>query len=220
MRRKRRGLSSDEVQVWHHVARQAKPLPGRKLPDLPEEPQPPVPAALPEPPKPVAKPSKKVEPRPIPPLAPLDRRARRDVARGLQPLDGRIDLHGLRQAEAHGDLLAFLYAMHHRGAKLVLVITGKGGGWMRVAKSAACCAASCRIGSPIPPCARLCSAMRPLRRVMAGRGRFMCACDVPAGSRRLDAPPPLGHPLATSRNRKIPCPAPMTSSPSATRSSM
>lgn len=64
----------------------------------------------------------------MPPLAPLDRRARRDVARGLQPLDGRIDLHGLRQAEAHRALLDFLYAMHHRGAKLTLVITGKGGG--------------------------------------------------------------------------------------------
>ena len=128
MRRKRRGLSPDEVQVWHHVARQAKPLPGRMLPELPEEPPPAVPAPLPSAASPVTGPLKKAAPRPIPPLAPLDRRARRDVARGLQPLDGRIDLHGLRQAEAHRDLLEFLYAMHHRGAKLVLVITGKGGG--------------------------------------------------------------------------------------------
>jgi DNA-nicking Smr family endonuclease len=127
MRRKRRGLSSEDVQVWHHVARQAKPLPGRTLPDLPEEPPPVVPAPLPAVAQTVAKP-KKIEPRPIPPLAPLDRRARRDVARGLQPLDGRIDLHGLRQSEAHRALLEFLYAMHHRGAKLTLVITGKGGG--------------------------------------------------------------------------------------------
>lgn len=127
MRRKRRGLSSEDVQVWHHVARQAKPLPGRTLPDLPEEPPPVVAAPLPAVAQTIAKP-KKVEPRPIPPLAPLDRRARRDVARGLQPLDGRIDLHGLRQSEAHHALLEFLYAMHHRGAKLTLVITGKGGG--------------------------------------------------------------------------------------------
>ncbi|MCA3594126.1 MAG: Smr/MutS family protein [Methylobacterium sp.] len=128
MRRKRRGLSPEEVQVWHHVARQAKPLPGRMLPELPEETPPAVPAPLPIAANHPPKPPKKAEPRPIPPLAPLDRRARRDVARGLQPLDGRIDLHGLRQAEAHRDLLEFLYAMHHLGAKLVLVITGKGGG--------------------------------------------------------------------------------------------
>lgn len=128
MRRRRRGLSPEEAQVWHHVARQAKPLPGRTLPDLPEEPPPPAPAAEAVPPVAIVKPAKKLEPRPIPPLAPLDRRARRDVARGLQPLDGRIDLHGLRQAEAHRALLEFLYAMHHRGAKLTLVITGKGGG--------------------------------------------------------------------------------------------
>jgi DNA-nicking Smr family endonuclease len=127
MRRRKRELTTEDAHVWHYVARQAKPLPGRTLPELPEEPPAPVPAPV-TPAIPVSKPPKKVEPRPIPPLAPLDRRARRDVARGLQPLDGRIDLHGLRQAEAHRDLLEFLYAMHHRGAKLVLVITGKGGG--------------------------------------------------------------------------------------------
>lgn len=77
MRRKRRGLSSDEVQVWHHVARQAKPLPGRMLPELPEESPPAVPAPLPITENDPRKPLKKDAPRPIPPLAPLDRRARR-----------------------------------------------------------------------------------------------------------------------------------------------
>jgi DNA-nicking Smr family endonuclease len=130
MRRRRVGLSSDDIAVWHHVARQARPLPGRVLPELP-----PVPAAEPT----VAgrahrqdatalQPPRAPEPKPLPPLATLERRQRRDVSRGVQPIDARIDLHGMRQAEAHQSLLAFLHRAHHAGWKLVLVITGKGGG--------------------------------------------------------------------------------------------
>lgn len=66
--------------------------------------------------------------RALPPLAPLDRRARRDVTRGVVGFDARIDLHGMRQAEAHRVLLDTIHRAHHEGWKLVLVITGKGGG--------------------------------------------------------------------------------------------
>ena len=38
-----------------------------------------------------------------------------------------MDLHGLTQSEAHGALLHFLHAASARGARLVLIITGKGG---------------------------------------------------------------------------------------------
>ena len=48
------------------------------------------------------------------------------VARGKEMIDGRLDLHGLTQSEAHGTLLRFLHAASSRGARLVLVITGKG----------------------------------------------------------------------------------------------
>jgi DNA-nicking Smr family endonuclease len=48
------------------------------------------------------------------------------VARGKEALDGRLDLHGLTQSEAHATLLRFLRAASTRGARLVLVITGKG----------------------------------------------------------------------------------------------
>jgi DNA-nicking Smr family endonuclease len=61
-----------------------------------------------------------------PPLAPLGRRMRQRVARGKDMIDGRLDLHGLTQAEAHVTLLRFLRAASSRGARLVLVITGKG----------------------------------------------------------------------------------------------
>lgn len=126
--RRRRILTPEEKAVWHHVARQARPMPGKVMPEPPPEPEPAEPVASPVPPSPGHKAPEQARPRALPPLAPLDRRARRDVTRGTRALDGRIDLHGMRQAEAHGALLAFLFAAHHRDAKLVLVITGKGGG--------------------------------------------------------------------------------------------
>ncbi len=60
------------------------------------------------------------------PLSGLEKTLARDLRRGRAEIDGRIDLHGMRQAEAHAALLAFVHRMHHRGARLVLVITGKG----------------------------------------------------------------------------------------------
>ena len=43
-------------------------------------------------------------------------------------IDGRLDLHGMTQAEAHHALLGFLRSKQSRGGRLVLVITGKGSG--------------------------------------------------------------------------------------------
>jgi DNA-nicking Smr family endonuclease len=51
---------------------------------------------------------------------------RQRVARGREPIDARMDLHGLTQAEAHAALARFLRSASARGARLVLVITGKG----------------------------------------------------------------------------------------------
>jgi DNA-nicking Smr family endonuclease len=48
------------------------------------------------------------------------------IARGAHAIDGRLDLHGMTQDEAHGRLLSFLRGRQARGAKVVLVITGKG----------------------------------------------------------------------------------------------
>ena len=64
--------------------------------------------------------------KPLPPLAPLGRRMKQRVVRGKETIDGRLDLHGLTQSEAHATLLRFLRSASSRGARLVLVITGKG----------------------------------------------------------------------------------------------
>lgn len=41
-------------------------------------------------------------------------------------IDGRLDLHGMSQAEAHDALTGFVLASHRMGRRAVLVITGKG----------------------------------------------------------------------------------------------
>jgi DNA-nicking Smr family endonuclease len=63
---------------------------------------------------------------PAPSLAPLTRRTKKRIARGNHAIEGRLDLHGMTQAEAHDALFGFLRAKQARGAKVVLVITGKG----------------------------------------------------------------------------------------------
>ena len=61
------------------------------------------------------------------PLADFERRKARQIASGKIEVDARIDLHGLRQRDAHTQLRSFLVEAHARGLKTVLVITGKGG---------------------------------------------------------------------------------------------
>ena len=56
----------------------------------------------------------------------LDKRTAARLRRGQLPVEGRIDLHGLTQDEAHRALSAFLDASLAAGRRCVLVITGKG----------------------------------------------------------------------------------------------
>ena len=128
MTRKKRSLSEDEHTLWTVVTRSIKPLRRRKVVTAPEEIAPPVlpPRKLAKAAKvvpPAAPPAARVEP---PPLAPLGRRLKQKIGRGSEPIDARIDLHGMTQAAAHGALAHFLRRAQHDGARVVLVITGKG----------------------------------------------------------------------------------------------
>lgn len=58
--------------------------------------------------------------------APLDRPRQRSIKKGSTPIDGRIDLHGMTQAEAHQALSRFLRRHAGLGSRCILVITGKG----------------------------------------------------------------------------------------------
>jgi DNA-nicking Smr family endonuclease len=127
--RRSRQLSPEERKLWAHVARSAKPLPGRQLPEIPEPgpgPAGAIPAAAAEPGRAGAA-SRPAKPS-VPALAPLERRTLVALRRGRRALDGVIDLHGMRQAEAHGALIGFLRRAQAAGHGLVLVITGKGAG--------------------------------------------------------------------------------------------
>ncbi|MGI8524699.1 MAG: Smr/MutS family protein [Pseudolabrys sp.] len=128
---RRRPLSEEERVLWTTFTKAIEPLHGRPAGSDAET----DPGAA-EPPErlrrgkaPAAPP--KSEPKPAPkaplPLAPLDRRTKQRVARGKASIDGRLDLHGLTQDEAHGALGRFLRAATAREARLVLVITGKSG---------------------------------------------------------------------------------------------
>ena len=50
------------------------------------------------------------------------------MARGRDAIDARIDLHGMTQSEAHDALVRFVRRAQSNGARLVLVVTGKGSG--------------------------------------------------------------------------------------------
>ena len=121
-----RRLTAEELRLWAHVAREVTPLDGRSVPAVSEA-QPldaPPPPRGPQPSEP-GSPRKSVSERP--PITPLDRRMLTALRRGTRPIDGVIDLHGMRQNEAYAALLAFLRRSQNAGSKLVLVVTGKGG---------------------------------------------------------------------------------------------
>ncbi|MBI1244615.1 MAG: hypothetical protein GC202_06385 [Alphaproteobacteria bacterium] len=56
----------------------------------------------------------------------LDRNTARRFERGEMPIDSSIDLHGLTQARAHESLDRFVASAVKAGARVLLVVTGKG----------------------------------------------------------------------------------------------
>ena len=102
---RQRRLSDDEIALWTEVARGVERRRGAALP-TPSNPRAGEPAAAPAP---VASEA--------PPSPPSKRPA----------IDAALDLHGLTQAEAHQALRGFLRHSQARGARLVIVVTGKGG---------------------------------------------------------------------------------------------
>jgi DNA-nicking Smr family endonuclease len=140
---RRRHLRPEEEELWQTVTRSVTPRLGSLHPKLTlkaaEPPAMPVvrddalgPAAPPLSPfrlgERVAKPritADLTKPLTEAPLQ-MDAKAFGKMTRGKLAPDARIDLHGLTLAEAHPELVRFLLNAHASGARLVLVITGKG----------------------------------------------------------------------------------------------
>ena len=61
-----------------------------------------------------------------PSSTPIEKRKSRRLAKGQHPIEAVLDLHGMRQREAHASLRHFIAKSHASGCKFVKVITGKG----------------------------------------------------------------------------------------------
>ncbi|MEA1843103.1 MULTISPECIES: Smr/MutS family protein [Agrobacterium] len=131
-----RKLGKEERILWGKVARTARPISGRledllAFDDIEEAAAEPV---VPQTANAVF-PRMLAEPVDVSPFTPdkkpkihqpMEKPIKRKLTRGRLPLEGRIDLHGMFQSEAHAVLLDFLLRAHERGLRHVLVITGKG----------------------------------------------------------------------------------------------
>ncbi|MDE2182568.1 MAG: Smr/MutS family protein [Alphaproteobacteria bacterium] len=98
----RRQTTKEERELFHAVAKGAALAPAA------------VSAAKPKP-KPKAKTAGGV-----------DAGTARKLARGELDADAKLDLHGLSEAAAHRALANFVQNAHRRGARLLLIVTGKG----------------------------------------------------------------------------------------------
>lgn len=133
----RRPISDEERALWQMIAKTATPLKRRRKSEPKPLPPPEKPALKTATPKSKALPPKAPVPvAPPPPVRPhelthghsvgIDKRQAERFRRGKTPIEGKIDLHGRTQQEAHDDLHHFLARAHAAGKRMVLVITGKG----------------------------------------------------------------------------------------------
>jgi DNA-nicking Smr family endonuclease len=129
----RRRLTEEEERLWAVVARSIKPLRAGKRVPMAAVPKLSPPKLSPQSARPVRRaaadhPPAAAAPHPKPPASAIAiaRREKQQLARGKTEIGGRIDLHGMTQAQAHDALLHFLHRYQAEGAKFVLVITGKG----------------------------------------------------------------------------------------------
>lgn len=134
---RRRVLSEEEAQLWARVSSTTEPLGDRSERQVPKETAemlPPSAKTNSRKPQvkstslaPVAKTSTNNNQSSSPQQDTFNRREARKIRSGRTEIDARLDLHGMRQHEAHNALNAFLYRCYSAGHRYVLVITGKGG---------------------------------------------------------------------------------------------
>jgi len=139
----RRRITPDERELWEKAMkttdRLSRPLP-HFVETLPTSPARPVHVRTPLKPKPFTIGSNQPADTPAHNLAPpidesfskvasnMDRKNFERLKKGKKSIDGRLDLHGMTLAHAHPSLIRFVREKHAEGARLLLVITGKGRG--------------------------------------------------------------------------------------------
>lgn len=122
---RRRSLSDEDHAIWTGFARSITPLRRTRPPAEPTDSG----ETRADKSRPAAHPPVRLESAPAkksPPLAPLDRRLKQRVARGREPIEARLDLHGFTQKEAYAELRRFLHRAQADGVRTALIVTGKG----------------------------------------------------------------------------------------------
>jgi DNA-nicking Smr family endonuclease len=122
-------LTREDVRLWVEVAKTVTPKPDASLPQSQDDhlddggilPAPSAPKISP----PTIRTATPEKPKPLP-LAPLERRLRQRLSRGQMDVPMKLDLHGLRQGEAHSVLRDFVLRAFQNDVRVVLVVTGKG----------------------------------------------------------------------------------------------
>lgn len=126
----KKGKSGEDDALWAHVTASVRPL--RKKPVTPkaEIPKAAKTAAKTPVKTPVVAPAPLRAPRSMPTAAvaakPFDKGEEQKLRKGPAEIDGRIDLHGMTQAEAYAALHRFIRHAVKSGRRTLLVITGKG----------------------------------------------------------------------------------------------
>lgn len=128
----RRTLGPEEQQLWRLVLRTVRPARGRTAETGPAPES--GPGAAPETPFPIRPASPKAPPKRVAASDaaapkgpwPIEPNRRRRIVRERDPIESRLDLHGLDQDAARARLLTFLLRAQAEGLRAVLVITGKG----------------------------------------------------------------------------------------------
>ncbi len=128
---KSRRPSAEEADLWRRATEDTAPLRGRSRPPIDRGDRPPVKIKRSAPeikPPPVETERRAID---LPSLKHdrmpgLDKRSVARLRRGQYEIDGRADLHGMTQQEAHRRLDGFIAGAHAAGDRCVLVITGKG----------------------------------------------------------------------------------------------
>ena len=117
-----------DFHLWTEVAETLLPLkPRRRVRLRAPLPLPPTVQPMPKPAKIIAMPSYQSPQKPgMPPLGAIEPKLRQKLGRGRVPIDGTLDLHGMRQDEAYAALTRYLHSRSGRGDRTILVITGKG----------------------------------------------------------------------------------------------
>jgi DNA-nicking Smr family endonuclease len=116
-------LSALDLELWSAVTADVKPFRDRPAKPKPASPPPPRSADVVTAPRHAPSPQKRADP----PMT-LDETTRRKLKRGRLDVDVKLDLHGFRQQDAHAALHDFLRRAQARGARLAIVVTGKGFG--------------------------------------------------------------------------------------------